>query len=73
MPYEVWEREILETADAFKAKHPDLGAIVLECTNLTPFTAQISEVLQMPVYDRDASVLIPGPSARPTRWDAIGQ
>jgi len=51
VPYGVWEKEILETAEAFQRQHPDLGAIVLECTNLTPFTAKISERLGLPVYD----------------------
>lgn len=51
VPYEVWEREVLEAAARLRAGEPDLGAIVLECTNLTPFAAQIAEATGVPVYD----------------------
>lgn len=33
------------------AQHPDIGAIVLECTNLGPFSAAISSVSGVPVFD----------------------
>ncbi|MCR8547485.1 aspartate/glutamate racemase family protein [Salipiger sp. P9] len=51
VPYEVWEREVVETARAFAQAQPDLGAIVLECTNLTPFSHQISQATGLPVFD----------------------
>jgi aspartate/glutamate racemase len=31
--------------------HPDVGAIVLECTNMTPYAAAIQEKIGLPVFD----------------------
>lgn len=49
--FETLRAEVLETARIFKEETPDIGAIVSECTNLAPFTADISEELGVPVYD----------------------
>ncbi len=43
--------EVLAAADRLAAKAPDLGAIVLECTNLPPYAAEIEQRLGVPVYD----------------------
>ncbi|MGI9379496.1 MAG: aspartate/glutamate racemase family protein [Methyloligellaceae bacterium] len=40
----------VEAALRLKSKHRDLGAIVLECTNMTPYAADIQEATQMPTY-----------------------
>lgn len=32
-------------------RHPDVGAIVLECTNMPPYAAALREAVQLPVYD----------------------
>lgn len=51
VPFETLRREVLATAREFRAERPDLGAIVCECTNLAPFSADISEELGLPVFD----------------------
>jgi len=33
------------------ARHPDIGAIVLECTNMPPYAQAIAAVSHLPVYD----------------------
>jgi hypothetical protein len=33
------------------AEHPDVGAIVLECTNMPPYTADIQRETGLPVFD----------------------
>ena len=33
------------------ADHPDVGAIVLECTNMMPYSADMARELRLPVYD----------------------
>jgi len=38
-------------ASAFVAAHPDLGALVLECTNLPPFAAAMQRACGLPVFD----------------------
>jgi Asp/Glu/hydantoin racemase len=32
-------------------RHPDVGAIVLECTNMPPYAAALRDALGLPVYD----------------------
>lgn len=44
-------REILDVAKRAAAEHPDLGAIVLECTDLPPYAACIRKELHIPVFD----------------------
>ena len=45
------EQDILEAGAALRARHPDLGAIVLECTNMCPYAAALREAIGLPVFD----------------------
>ncbi|HEX2891731.1 aspartate/glutamate racemase family protein [Vineibacter terrae] len=45
------EREALKAGQALVARHPGLGAVVLECTNLPPYAAALRRALGLPVYD----------------------
>ena len=45
------ERDILSAGKALIAKHPEIGAIVLECTNMIPYARSLSETLGLPVHD----------------------
>jgi len=49
--YAAQEREVVEAAGKLIADHGDIGAIVLECTNLSPYSARIEEAFGLPVYD----------------------
>jgi Asp/Glu/hydantoin racemase len=40
----------VEAARALQAAHPDLGAIVLECTNMVPYAADIRAATGLPVF-----------------------
>ncbi|WP_170549103.1 aspartate/glutamate racemase family protein [Ruegeria atlantica] len=40
----------VEAALAMKEAHPDLGALVLECTNMCPYAADIQTATRLPVY-----------------------
>jgi hypothetical protein len=51
VPFEVLREEVLATAGTLMARHPDIGAIVSECTNLTPFSADIAQRFRVPVFD----------------------
>jgi Asp/Glu/hydantoin racemase len=42
--------DMLEAADRLSATVPDLGAIVLECTNMAPYAAAIRRRTGLPVY-----------------------
>lgn len=43
--------ELLATADRLLARHPATGAIVLECTNLGPYSAALARHTGLPVLD----------------------
>jgi Asp/Glu/hydantoin racemase len=45
------ERDILEAGDALLARHADIGAIVLECTNMAPYARALARHVQRPVFD----------------------
>jgi aspartate/glutamate racemase len=43
--------ELVKVATRLTSEHPDVGAIVLECTNMTPYAAAIQEKTGLPVFD----------------------
>jgi Asp/Glu/hydantoin racemase len=45
------EQDILDAGRALLVRHPEVGAIVLECTNMPPHAAALREALGLPVYD----------------------
>ena len=45
------EREVVGTAKRAAEEHPDIGAFVLECTDLPPFSAAIRRETGLPVHD----------------------
>jgi hypothetical protein len=45
------ENEVLAAAERLVRRHPDVGAIVSECTNLPPYSAAIRRCLGIPVFD----------------------
>jgi Asp/Glu/hydantoin racemase len=45
------EQDILEAGDALIERHPNAGAVVLECTNMVPYARALRDRLRLPVYD----------------------
>jgi Asp/Glu/hydantoin racemase len=45
------EAQVVEAAQTLVADHPDVGALVLECTNLPPYAAAIQAATGLPVWD----------------------
>ena len=52
----VVEKEIVGTVKDEVAKHPEIGAIVLECTDLPPFAQTLRKELGMPVFDFNSMI-----------------
>ena len=48
---DVAREEHVRVARQLMADHPDIGAIVLECTNMPPYVADIQRVTGVPVFD----------------------
>lgn len=51
MDVERAEQDIVEAGLALMHSHPDIGAIVLECTNMPPYAAALRAALGVPIYD----------------------
>jgi len=45
------EQDVVEAGKQLVEKHPDVGAIVLECTNMPPYAAALQAAVELPVYD----------------------
>lgn len=44
-------REMAAVARRMKREHPEVGAVVLECTNMPPYARLVQEACGCPVYD----------------------
>jgi hypothetical protein len=49
--FETLRQEVLTVATEAVKKDPSIGALVLECTNLTPYSADLRRQLDMPIFD----------------------
>jgi hypothetical protein len=45
------EQDVVEAGKSLVAQHPEVGAIVLECTNMPPYAAALQAAVGLPVYD----------------------
>ncbi len=45
------EADVLAAGHALIAEHPDLGAVVVECTRMAPFSKALGQEIGLPVYD----------------------
>ena len=48
---EAAEQDVLDAARRLTTAHPEVGAIVLECTNMPPYAAAVAETTGLPVFD----------------------
>jgi len=51
MDVELARQDVVQAGLDLVRRHPDVGAIVLECTNMPPYAADISAATGLPVYD----------------------
>jgi Asp/Glu/hydantoin racemase len=45
------EDEVVRVAQKLVSDHPEVGAIVLECTNMPPYAAAVQKATGLPVFD----------------------
>lgn len=60
----------IEAARALLAKNPDLGALVLECTNMVPYAADIRAATGLPTFSIETFVRWFQAALVPRRYDA---
>jgi len=51
MDIDLAERDVVNAALDLVARHPEVGAIVLECTNMPPYAAAVQAATGLPVHD----------------------
>jgi Asp/Glu/hydantoin racemase len=64
------ERDILDAGDQLLAGHPEVGAILLECTNMCPYARALRDRLGLPVFDMVTFVTWFQGGLVPRRWPA---
>jgi hypothetical protein len=68
---EILKQEMEEMARELMAEHPDTGAIVLECTNMGPFSANVQAIAGVPVFGINNLFELIHYAVRPPRFDNI--
>ncbi len=48
---QIIEEEVVHVAKELKKKHDDLGAILLECSDLPPYSHAVQQAVSLPVFD----------------------
>ena len=44
-------RDMVRQAEGLVKNNPDIGAVVLECTNMPPFAKDVQDAVKLPVFD----------------------
>ncbi|MGI9464100.1 MAG: aspartate/glutamate racemase family protein [Aestuariivirgaceae bacterium] len=70
MDIETARADNIDAALALQKAHPDLGAIVLECTNMVPYAADMAAATGLPVYSIETFVTWFQSGLSPRRFEA---
>jgi len=62
------EQDILDAGRELVARHPDIGAVVLECTNMPPYAAALRDTLGLPIFDIYSMISWFHAGLRPRAW-----
>jgi hypothetical protein len=62
-------RDVLDAGRRLMARHPDVGAVVLECTNMPPYAAALRKALGVPVFDVYSLITWLHAGVRPMRFE----
>ena len=63
------QSDVVAAGRQLVAEHPDVGAIVVECANMPPYSGALRDSLRLPVYDPISFVHWFYASLRPKRFD----
>jgi hypothetical protein len=62
------ERDVMSAGDELVGRHPEVGAVLLECTNMCPYAAALKDRLGLPVFDMVSFVTWFHGGLVPRRW-----
>ena len=62
------QQDILDAGADLVRRHPEIGAIVLECTNMPPYAAALRAAARRPVYDIYSMITWFHAGIRPRFW-----
>lgn len=65
---DILEREVVQAASDLVNDSPEVGAIVLECTNMAPFAREIRKATRRPVFDITTAVNMVVAALYPRDW-----
>lgn len=68
----IHEAEIVELGERLVRQHPDVGAIVMECTNFPPFSAAVEQRTGLPVFNIITMINWFQSGLRPRDWSLPG-
>jgi hypothetical protein len=51
LDFDAVEQEVVDAALEVQAEHPDVGALLLECSDLPPYSAAVQAATGLPVFD----------------------
>lgn len=63
------EQDIVDAGRTLLARNPDIGAVVLECTNMPPYAAALRAALGLPVFDIYSMIGWFHAGLRPRCWE----
>lgn len=69
MDIDLAERDVVEAGVNLVKTHPEIGALVLECTNMPPYAAALQAATGLPVYDVYTMVSWFHSGLRPRRFE----
>lgn len=69
MDVDLARQDVVQAALDLVARHPEVGAIVLECTNMPPYAADVQAATGLPVYDIYSLITWFHAGLRPRRFD----
>lgn len=69
MDIDLAERDVVEAGVNLVKAHPEIGALVLECTNMPPYAAALQAACGLPVYDVYTMVSWFHSGLRPRRFE----
>ena len=61
-------QDVLDAGADLVRRHPEVGAIVLECTNMPPYAAAMRDALGLPVWDAVTLITWLQQGLRPRSW-----